>query len=68
MGTYLNPGFFKFNKAYNSKIFVDKTEMILYTNSLINTNDMYISVSRPRRFGKTMAANAKPPLFVTNLS
>jgi len=57
MGTYLNPGHLKFQKALDSEIFVDKTDMISYLNSLVNTEQCYVSVSRPRRFGKTMAAN-----------
>ncbi len=57
MGTYLNPGYKAFQIAKNSEIFVDKTEMILYTNSVVYTNQRYISVSRPRRFGKSMAAD-----------
>ena len=28
-----------------------------YLNEIIDSNDAYICVSRPRRFGKTMAAN-----------
>ena len=43
--------------AVNSEIFVDKTEMIQYLNSVINTQQRFVSVSRPRRFGKTMAAD-----------
>lgn len=56
MGFYLNPGSQKFHMALNSEIFVDKSEMIRFLNSVIRTNQRYISVSRPRRFGKTMAA------------
>ena len=43
--------------ALNSEIFVDKTEMIGCINKLINSDQRYVSVSRPRRFGKTMAAD-----------
>ena len=57
MGTYLNPGKQSCQMAVNSEIFVDKTEMILYLNSVVNTQQRYVSVSRPRRFGKTMAAD-----------
>ena len=57
MGTYLNPGKFRYQMAVNSEIFIDKTEMITYLNSVINTNQRFVSVSRPRRFGKTMAAD-----------
>ena len=57
MGVYLNPGKTRFQMAVDSAIFVDKTEMIAYMNSIINTNQRYVSISRPRRFGKTMAAD-----------
>ncbi|MBR4208236.1 MAG: AAA family ATPase [Lachnospiraceae bacterium] len=57
MGIYLNPGYEKFKKALNSEIYVDKTEMIGYLNTVLKTEQCYISVSRPRRFGKSMAAN-----------
>lgn len=57
MGMYLNPGKQRFQIAINSEIYVDKTEMISHLNSVLNTNQRYVSVSRPRRFGKTMAAD-----------
>ena len=57
MGTYLNPGKASYEEAVNSEIFIDKTEMIQYLNSLVNPKKKYVSVSRPRRFGKTMAAD-----------
>ena len=34
----------------------DAEEMIRFLNSVIKTKQKYVSVSRPRRFGKTMAA------------
>ena len=57
MGTYLNPGKTNYQIACNSEIFIDKSEMISYLNSVVNTSQRYVSVSRPRRFGKTMAAD-----------
>ena len=57
MGIYLNPGNTSFFEATNSKIYVDKTGLISYTNSVLNTMQKYVSVSRPRRFGKSMAAD-----------
>ena len=57
MGTYLNPGKAAYQMAVNSEIFIDKTEMIQYINSVVNTQQRFVSVSRPRRFGKTMAAD-----------
>ena len=57
MGIYLNPGNIDFQEALNSKIYVDKTGLIKYTNDVIRTEDKYVCVSRPRRFGKSIAAN-----------
>ena len=57
MGIYLNPDNIDFQIAVNSKIYVDKSELIKYTNELIYTEQRFICVSRPRRFGKSMAAN-----------
>ena len=57
MGILLNPDNIDFKKALNSEIYIDKTELMLYTNKVINTEQQYICVSRPRRFGKSMAAN-----------
>lgn len=57
MGTYLNPGYRSFEICVNSDIYVDKTGMIRDLNRVVNTNQRYISVSRPRRFGKTMAVD-----------
>ena len=56
MGIYLNPSNEDFMEALNSKIYVDKSELILYANSVVKTKQRFICVSRPRRFGKTMAA------------
>ena len=55
MGIYLNPGNSGFQESLNSEIYVDKTELISYTNSVLHTRQKYICVSRPRRFGKSMA-------------
>ena len=57
MGTYLNPGKKNYEIAVNSEIYVDKTVMIPFLNTVINTQQRYVCVSRPRRFGKTMAAD-----------
>lgn len=57
MGIYLNPGNIDFQQALNSKIYVDKSMLIEYANSVIYTEQKFICVSRPRRFGKSMAAN-----------
>ena len=57
MGSYLNPGNFSFRGSLRSKIYVDKSELIVKTNEALCTEQKYICVSRPRRFGKSMAAN-----------
>lgn len=55
MGIYLNPGNEQFAVSVNSELYVDKTELIEYTNSRIGKDRPLICSSRPRRFGKTMA-------------
>ena len=57
MGIYLNPNNIDFKRAINSEIYVDKSMMIEETNRHLFTEQQYICVSRPRRFGKSMAAN-----------
>mgnify|MGYP000352718404 CR=1 FL=1 len=57
MGSYLNPGSFIFRNSLNSKIYVDKSGLIEKTNEYLNTEQRFLCVSRPRRFGKSMAAN-----------
>ena len=57
MGSYVNVGNGNFERAVNSEIYVDKTGLIEYTNKVLNTMESNICVSRPRRFGKSMAAN-----------
>ena len=57
MGIYLNPGNDLFEMSVNSEIYVDKTMMIELTNSVLRTDERHICISRPRRFGKSMAAN-----------
>lgn len=57
MGRFVNPDNSAFQVALNSKIYVDKTGLLEYTNSVLGTTDAYICNSRPRRFGKSYAAN-----------
>lgn len=56
MGVYLNPGNGTFQESLNSEIYVDKTGLISYMNKMMETERKYVCVSRPRRFGKSMAA------------
>ncbi len=57
MGFYLNPTNEAFRIAVEDDIYVDKTELIAYTNQVLGKNRRFLCVSRPRRFGKSMAAN-----------
>ena len=57
MGSYLNPGCKGFEESLNSAIYVDKTGLIEKINAVVNTRQKYICVSRPRRFGKSMATD-----------
>lgn len=56
MGIYLNPDNDGFLTSVRSKIYIDKTGLIGYMNEIIDTEDKFVCVSRPRRFGKSMAA------------
>lgn len=56
MGIYLNPHETGFQDLLNSEPYVDKTELITYTNRVVNTLQRYVCVTRPRRFGKTATA------------
>ena len=57
MGIYLNPGNEKFVQCINSEIYVDKTGLIGYCNQVMSSLQKYISMSRPRRFGKSVTAD-----------
>ena len=55
MGIYINKGNAAFRQYTNGE-YVDKTDLIAYVNSTVDTADKLTCVSRPRRFGKSMAA------------
>lgn len=57
MGIYINPDNIDFQRAINSQIYVDKSGLIELTNAKLFTEQQFICVSRPRRFGKSMTAN-----------
>ncbi len=57
MGSYLNPGSERFRTSLRSQIYVDKSLLIAEINRLVRTEQKYVCVSRPRRFGKSMAAD-----------
>lgn len=55
MALYLNQGNEKFVEYKSARIFVDKSKLIAKCNELFGTSDKYMCLTRPRRFGKTMA-------------
>ncbi len=57
MGTFVNPDNSAFQAALNARIYVDKSGLINYTNSVMASTDAFICNSRPRRFGKSITAN-----------
>lgn len=57
MGIYVNPGNASFEMSRFSDIYVDKSMLIAHTNRVYRTERRFLCVSRPRRFGKSMAAN-----------
>ena len=57
MGSYLNPSSERFQTSLRSEIYVDKSMLIAQINRRVRTEQKFICVSRPRRFGKSMAAD-----------
>ncbi|MDY5930569.1 MAG: AAA family ATPase [Candidatus Ornithospirochaeta sp.] len=58
MGIYLNPGLSSFKEDRNTRYYIDKSMLISLLNGRIErSSSKYICVSRPRRFGKSMAAD-----------
>ena len=55
MGIYLNPGNSGFQEVVRSE-YVDKTGLIDLVNQTIGTKSKLTCISRPRRFGKSFAA------------
>lgn len=54
MGRYLNVTTKGFQESVQSEIYVDKTGIIALLNQMVDTEQKYVCVSRPRRFGKSM--------------
>ena len=65
MGNYLNPIMVcdAFVRDANSPYFVDKSLLIGELIPRFETNANYICITRPRRFGKTVAANMLTAFF-----
>ncbi len=57
MGIYVNPGNNLFEMARNFECYVDKSMLIAEINKRCHTQNRFLCVSRPRRFGKSMAAD-----------
>ena len=61
MGDIINPvdgnSFVDLVEAKDTRIFVDKSDFIAKTNALLNTDGKLLSLTRPRRFGKTVTAD-----------
>ena len=55
MGIYLNPGNEGFKRIVNAN-YIDKTGLIELINESIGTTNCLTCLSRPRRFGKSFAA------------
>ena len=63
MGIYVNPGNENLKEALRSKIFVDKSLFIGKISEFLNTQQKFVCVSRPRRFGKSMIGNLMKAYF-----
>ena len=57
MGRYVNPGNEGFQQIL-SRRYVDKTGLVSLFDSTLETSDKLVMVSRPRRFGKSYAAQS----------
>ena len=57
MGMFVNPDNSAFQAALNARIYIDKSGLINYTNSVLASSDAFICNSRPRRFGKSVTAD-----------
>ena len=57
MGLYLNPNADAFQKSLNNKIYIDKSLVLAELNDLVNTDQGFVCMSRPRRFGKSLVGN-----------
>ena len=64
--TCINQGDVDFLEAKRYEVFVDKSEMLIYTNCLLEHEGKYICISRPRRFGKTISANMVAAYYDNN--
>ena len=64
---FLNSKVNAFQDVLNSKIYIDKTGLLEYTNSVIDTTSKFICNSRPRRFGKSITADMMTAYYSRSL-
>ena len=57
-----------FRESINGQFFVDKSELIDVVNAKISTKEKWICVSRPRRFGKSMAIEMLASYYTKGLN
>ena len=65
MSNYLNSSLFleNFRKARNASNYVDKSPLIRDLVPSINDENRFVCITRPRRFGKSIAANMIASFF-----
>ncbi len=66
MGRFINPGYEAFEMSRNFDCFVDKSMLLRELNKYVNGLKRMICVSRPRRFGKTIMAQALSAYYTRN--
>ena len=54
MARFVNPSNLAFCRALNYSIYVDKSDMVALLNGFYDTENRFLCLSRPRRFGTTM--------------
>ena len=66
MGVYLNSktAYTLYKSETEKPYFVDKTKMLEELFPLVQTGNNHICITRPRRFGKTVAANMISAFFL----
>ena len=64
---FLNSKVNAFQDVLNSRIYIDKTGLLEYTNSVIDTTSKFICNSRPRRFGKSITADMMTAYYSRSL-
>lgn len=69
MSIYINTnkGLENYKMLKRGKYFVDKSQIIEIINQRINTNDRFICITRPRRFGKSSIADMLSAYYTKKL-